>query len=75
MTAGPGEMVVVPAGVKHHFANAGDTDALVRVGIRPALRMERLFETAVDLAERGRTMLGGIPKPLDLALFIREFEH
>lgn len=75
VTAGPGEMVVVPAGVKHDFANAGDTDALVRVEIRPALRMERLFETAVDLAERGRTMLGGIPKPLDLALFIREFEH
>jgi hypothetical protein len=37
--------------------------------------MERLFETAVDLAERGRTMLDGIPKPLDLALFVREFER
>jgi quercetin dioxygenase-like cupin family protein len=73
--AGPGEVVVVAAGVKHDFANAGDTDALVRVEIRPALEMERLFETAVDLAERGRTMLGGIPKPLDLALFVREFER
>ena len=35
----------------------------------PALKMEQLFETAVGLAEEGRTMLGGIPKPLDLALF------
>jgi hypothetical protein len=30
--------------------------------------------TAVALAEQGRTMIGGIPKPLDLALFSREFQ-
>ena len=35
--------------------------------------MEQLFETAVGLAEQGRTMLGGIPRPLDLALFTQEF--
>jgi quercetin dioxygenase-like cupin family protein len=74
VTAGPGEIVVVPAGVRHDFANAGDADALVRVEIRPALAMERLFETAVRLAGERRTMLGGIPRPLDLALFLREFE-
>ena len=73
--AGPGEVVVVPPGVPHDFANAGDVTALVRVDIRPALRMEQLFETAVALAERGRTMLGGIPRPLELALFTREFEQ
>jgi mannose-6-phosphate isomerase-like protein (cupin superfamily) len=73
--AGPGEVVVVPAGQKHDFANVGDEDALVRVEVRPALEMERLFETAVGLAEQGRTMLGGIPRPLDLALFTREFEN
>lgn len=75
VTVGRGEGVVVPAGVKHDFANAGDTDALVRIEIRPALEIERLFETAVHLAEEGRTMLGGIPRPLDLALFAREFEN
>jgi quercetin dioxygenase-like cupin family protein len=73
ITAGPGEVVVVPPGLPHDFANAGDETALVRVDIRPALRMEQLFETAVALAEQGRTMLGGIPKPLELALFTREF--
>jgi quercetin dioxygenase-like cupin family protein len=73
--AGPGEVVVVPAGVPHDFANAGDEEALVRVEVRPALKMERLFETAVSLAEEGRTMLNGIPKPLDLALFTREFKQ
>jgi len=73
--AGPGDVVVVPAGVAHDFANAGDDAALVRVDIRPALQMERLFETAVALAADGRTMMNGIPKPLDLALFTREFEQ
>jgi quercetin dioxygenase-like cupin family protein len=73
--AGPGEVVVVPPGMPHDFANAGDVTALVRVDIRPALKMEQLFETAVALAERGRTMLGGIPRPLELALFTREFEQ
>jgi hypothetical protein len=42
--------------------------------VRPAMKMEQLFETAVGLAEQGRTMLGGIPRPLDLAVFTEEFE-
>jgi quercetin dioxygenase-like cupin family protein len=75
VVAEAGEVVVVPAGVRHDFANAGDEEALVRVEIRPALEMERLFETAVALAEQGRTMMGGVPRPLDLALFVREFEQ
>jgi quercetin dioxygenase-like cupin family protein len=73
--AGPGTVVVVPPGIQHDFANGGDEDALVRVEIRPALKMEQLFETAVTLAQEGRTMRKGIPKPLDLALFTREFEQ
>jgi mannose-6-phosphate isomerase-like protein (cupin superfamily) len=75
VVAGPGEVIVVPPGVPHDFANVGDGAALVRVDIRPALKMEQLFETAVALARQGRTMLNGIPRPLDLALFTREFEN
>jgi quercetin dioxygenase-like cupin family protein len=75
VVAGPGEVVTVQPGVPHDFANAGDSTALVRVEIRPALKMERLFETVVALAQQGRTMMGGIPKPLELALFTREFEQ
>jgi quercetin dioxygenase-like cupin family protein len=75
LLAGAGDNVVVPPGVPHDFANDSDQTALVRVEIRPALKMEQLFETAVALAEQGRTMLGGIPRPLDLALFTREFEE
>lgn len=69
-----GEVVVVPAGVRHDFANGGEDRARVRVEIRPALEMERLFDTAVALARDGRTFANGLPKPFDLALFAREFE-
>ena len=45
----------------------------MRVQVRPALKMEQLFETAVALADEGRTTSKGMPKPLDLALFVREY--
>ena len=72
--AGPGDTVVVPPGDFHKFANAGDEPAVVRVTVEPALRMEQLFETVADLAQEGRIFRSGMPKPLDLALFMREFE-
>ena len=75
IVAGPGEVVTVPAGRVHAFRNAGDDTAKVRVEVRPALAMERLFETTVELAEEGRTTGKGMPKPLDLALFVREFSR
>lgn len=75
IVAEAGDVVVVPAGARHKFANAGDETARARVEIRPALRMEQLFETAIALAEGGRTTKKGMPKPLDLALFVREFEQ
>jgi hypothetical protein len=73
--AGPGDTVVVPPGDFHKFANAGDEPAVVRVTVEPALRMEQLFETVANLAEEGRIFRSGLPKPLDLALFMREFEQ
>jgi quercetin dioxygenase-like cupin family protein len=73
--AGPGETVTVPAGKAHKFVNAGDETALVRVTVTPALEMERLFETTAALAQEGRVMGSGLPKPLDLALFLREFKR
>jgi quercetin dioxygenase-like cupin family protein len=73
--AGPGEVVTVPAGKVHAFKNAGDDTAKVRVQVRPALQMEQLFETTVALAEDGRTTGKGMPKPLDLALFVREYRR
>jgi quercetin dioxygenase-like cupin family protein len=72
--ASAGDVVVVPAGSVHKFANVGDEPAHVRVEVRPALKMEQLFETTVALAREGRTNRKGMPKPLDLALFVREYE-
>jgi hypothetical protein len=40
----------------------------------PALKMEELFETTVALAMAGRVNRHGMPKPLDLALFVERFE-
>jgi quercetin dioxygenase-like cupin family protein len=68
-----GDLVVVEPGTFHRFANAGDQHAVVRVRVEPALRMEELFETVAALAAEGRTMRSGMPRPLDLALFMREF--
>ncbi|MBO0776189.1 MAG: cupin domain-containing protein, partial [Actinobacteria bacterium] len=73
--AGPGDTVVVEPGNFHKFANAGDEPALVRVTVTPALRMEQLWEIVAALASEGRTLRSGLPKPLELALFMREFEQ
>ena len=73
--AGPGDTLVVPPGTAHRFANAGEGPAVIRVEVRPALRMEQLWETVVALAQEGRTFRSGLPRPLDLALFMREFEQ
>jgi quercetin dioxygenase-like cupin family protein len=75
IVAEPGDVVTVPAGKAHAFKNAGDDTARVKVEVRPALQMERLFETSVALAEEGRTTRKGMPKPLDLALFVHEFRR
>jgi mannose-6-phosphate isomerase-like protein (cupin superfamily) len=73
ITAGPGEVVVVPKGAAHKFSNGGDERAVARVTVTPALRMEELFETACSLAEEGKTTSKGMPKPIHLALFVHQF--
>src|SRR5215207_2176027 len=75
IVAGPGDSVVVPAGRVHRFANGGDGPARTRVEVVPALDMEQLFETTVELAHEGRVTRTGMPKPLHLALFVRRFER
>jgi quercetin dioxygenase-like cupin family protein len=65
LVVSPGETVTVHPGTPHRFANAGPGQARVLVEVRPALRMEELLETAASL--------GATPRPLHLALFLREF--
>ena len=75
IVAGPGDTVVVPAGRVHKFANGGDVPARCRVEVTPALDMEQLFETTVELAMEGNTNRKGMPKPMHLALFVERFRR
>jgi mannose-6-phosphate isomerase-like protein (cupin superfamily) len=75
LAAGPGETVRVPPGTVHHFANAGPGPARVWVETVPALAMADLLRTAAALACDQHAAGRKIPRLLDLALFMREFER
>jgi quercetin dioxygenase-like cupin family protein len=70
-----GDVIEVAPGVMHSFANAGDTEAKLRVEVRPALRMEEMFAEVVAMAKAGRMTKRGLPRnPLDLALLARTYD-
>jgi quercetin dioxygenase-like cupin family protein len=74
--AGPGDVVEVAPGVAHSFANAGETEARLRVAVRPALKMEDMFAEVVALARAGRMNRRGMPRnPLDLAQLARKYDQ
>ncbi len=73
--AGPGQTVVVPAGRAHWFGNAGTQTSHARVEVRPALRMEELFETTEAMAGTGRLFGTRLPRLTDLALVMLEFQR
>ncbi len=75
LTATPGQCVRVPAGTVHHFANAGPGPARVAVQSRPALAMADLLETAAALAREQRAASRALPRPVELALFMADFER
>ena len=64
IVAEAGDTVVVPAGRVHRFANGGDSTARCRVEVVPALDMEHLLETTVELALEGNVTRKGMPRPL-----------
>jgi mannose-6-phosphate isomerase-like protein (cupin superfamily) len=68
VVAGPGEVLLVPAGTPHRFWNAGSDEARFLCEIRPALQFESLIETMFTLAAEGRTGRRGLPGPLQLAV-------
>jgi quercetin dioxygenase-like cupin family protein len=68
-----GDSAVVEPGVWHDWWNAGDRDARVRVEITPGERFAHMIETLFGLARLGHTNAKGMPGPLQLALFAREF--
>jgi len=68
-----GESATIETNVWHDWWNAGDEPALVRVEVTPGERFEHLIETLFGLARLGHTNAKGMPNPLQLALFAREF--
>ncbi len=75
MVLAPGQRVCVPPGTVHHFANAGTVAARVAVESRPALRMEELLETAAAIAQEQCEAGRALPRPIELALFMTDFER
>jgi quercetin dioxygenase-like cupin family protein len=74
--AEPGDVIEVAPGVMHSFANAGDTEARLRVEVRPALQMEEMFAEVVALAEAGQMTRRGMPRnPLVLADLARRYDQ
>ncbi len=66
--AQPGDVVAVPPGITHAFANAGAGEARMRIEVTPALEMHAMFTEVVELAQAGRMNRRGLPRNLrDLA--------
>jgi quercetin dioxygenase-like cupin family protein len=62
--AGPGERLVVPAGVRHCFENTGEGVAHLVVEADPALQLRESIEDGVRLGETGMLTAGGRPRGL-----------
>src|SRR5215212_5815389 len=76
IVAGPGDVVEIPPGVIHGFANREGEDARIRVEVRPALAMEEMLADVVAMAEAGRMTRRGLPRNLrDLATLARAYDQ
>jgi len=68
-----GETATIAPNVWHDWWNASDQDARVRVEVTPGERFAHMIETLFGLARLGHTDAKGMPHPLQMALFAREF--
>ena len=76
LTAGPGDIIVVPQGTPHAWWNSGDDELHVLVEVRPALRFENFFETFFGLAQDGKVdPKTGLPNLLQLAVTLQAFQN
>jgi quercetin dioxygenase-like cupin family protein len=75
IVAGSGETVVIPRGAAHWFGNAGPGVSHARVEVRPALRMEELFEATEAIGRAGHLPGTRMPRLADLASVILEFQR
>lgn len=74
--AGPGQTIVIPAGVPHSVANPGSVQVDAVVERRPALQAKEFHEAVAGLAADGKTTPAGAPKnPLQLGATFWHFRH
>jgi quercetin dioxygenase-like cupin family protein len=71
----PGEVAVVPKGVPHVWWNSSDREVVTLVQFRPALDTETFFETFFGLARDGKVNARGLPNPLQMMVFARDFRR
>ncbi len=70
-----GETIIIPRGTAHWFGNAGADIAQARVEVRPALRMEELFETTEALGQMTRSRGAWLARLTNLARVVLEFRR
>jgi len=74
--AGPGQTIVVPAGVPHSVANPGPAQIDAIVERRPALQAKEFHEAVAGLVADGKARPTGAPKnPLQLGATFWHFRH
>ena len=73
--AGPGERLVVPAGVRHSFENTGSGTAHLVVEAEPALELRESIEDGVRLARTARLTASGKPRGLQALIAAASFAH
>jgi quercetin dioxygenase-like cupin family protein len=66
--AAPGDVVVVPPGLRHAYRNTGDTVAHITCAARPPSTLQPFLEDAAALSRAGRITRQGLPKSLDALL-------
>jgi hypothetical protein len=68
-SAGPGETVFVPAGVRHAYYNKGKESAHVVCHARPRSTLQEFLEDAAALGRAGKlTKRGAFPKSFEALL-------
>jgi len=71
--AGPGEVVIAPAGVPHMAWSIDAAPVHLRIQMQPALRWERFVERLFALARDGHTDERGMPDPTLMIELLGEF--
>jgi quercetin dioxygenase-like cupin family protein len=67
-TAAPGDVVVVPASVRHSYRNDGDEPAHIRCDVRPPSSLQAFLEDVAELSRAGAITRRGLPTSFGAAL-------